>query len=183
MKKSLWLVGIGAAAALALTSCGGPSATPKVSESAYVTALSKAIVKEGAFGGDATSADCLASGIVGAIGVSTLNASNLKPEDFTSTADLNLSGAGDTKIDAIVDFLVSGKCVDLSKNLAASMQAKAGDSMTAEQAACVAGKVVKQDAFRRGLRASITGSSATASEADADGLRTAVAECGVNLGS
>ena len=181
MKNSMWLAGIGAAAALSLTACSGSSASPKISEAAYVSALSKAIAKEGAFGGDATSADCLASGIVGAIGVSALNASNLKPEDFTSTADLNLSGTGEKKIDAIVDFLVSGKCVDLAKNLAESMRAKAGDSMTAEQAACVAGKVVKQDAFRRGLRASLTGSSATASQADADGLRTAVSECGVTL--
>ena len=184
MKTSVWLTGLGVVGALALTSCGGGSSAPStVSESEYVTALSKAIVTEGAFGGDAASADCLATGIVRAIGVQTLNASNLQPEDFTTTADLNLSGTGDKKIDAIVDFLLSGKCVDVAKNLAASMRAKAGDSMTEEQANCVAGKVVKQDSFRRGFRASLTGAAATASQADADGLRAAVPECGVNLGA
>ena len=45
MKKSLWLAGLGVVGALALTSCGrGSSAASTVSESEYVTALSKAIV-------------------------------------------------------------------------------------------------------------------------------------------
>jgi hypothetical protein len=183
MKTSKWLAAVGIAGILATTSCGGSSGSAKVSESAYVAALSKAIVAEHAFGGDASSAACLATGIVRAIGVATLNASNLKPEDFTTTADLNLSGTGDKKINAIVDFLLGGKCVDVAKNLAASMRAKAGDSMTEEQAACVAGKVVKQDAFRVGFRASLTGASAAASQADANGLRAALADCGVKLGS
>jgi hypothetical protein len=184
MKKSMWLTGLGVVGALALTSCGsGSSAASTLSESEYVTALSKAIAAEGAFGGDATSADCLATGIVQTIGVKTLNASNLKPEDFTTTADLNLSGAGEGKINAIVDFLLGGKCVDVAKNLATSMRAKAGDSMTDAQATCVAEKVVKQDSFRSGFRASLTGSPAKASQADADGLRAALAECGVKLGA
>lgn len=180
MKKSMWIAAVAVVGTLVVASCGGSSSSS--SESAYVAALSKSIATENAFGGGAESADCLAKGIVKTIGVKLLEQSNVQPEDFASAANLNLSGVGEKKLDEIVDYLLDNKCVDLAKQLAASMRAQAGNAITEEQANCVASKLVKHDSFRRGFRASLTGSGDAASQADTAALSGFMSECGVSAG-
>lgn len=183
MRKTKWLAAAGVAGVLALTSCGGSSGEPSASEAAYIEGLSKSIAAENTFGGGPESADCLATGLVKAIGVKALAASNILPDDFAGGAAINLSGIGQSSVDKVVDFLASGKCVNLAEQLAESMRAGSGGTMTEAQAQCVADKFVKQDAFRRGLRASLTGNADSANQADRDALQAVMVECGAVAGS
>lgn len=183
MKKSLWIAAAGVAGMLAMTSCGGGSSSGSASEGAYVAALSQKIATENAFGGGAENADCLATGIVKAIGVKALVTSNVQPSDFASGATVNLSGVGEKKLDKVVDFLLGGKCVDVAKSLAESMRAQGGGAVTLDQATCVAKKLVKEDSFRRGFRASLSGVGGAASGTDPAVVRGLMADCGVVAGS
>lgn len=181
MKKSVLFGWVAALGALIVTSCGG-SSSDTASEGAYVAALAKTIATENAFGGGAENANCLAAGIVKAIGVKALAASNIEPADFASSTNLNLSGVGENKLDKVVDFLLSGKCVDVAKSLAESMRTEGGGAVTLDQATCVAKKLVKEESFRRGFRASLSGSGNAAAGTDPSVVRGLMADCGVSLG-
>ena len=115
------------------------------------------------------------------LGLKTLVRSNFLPEDFAKGSNINMSGVGPKKIDAVVDFMLNGQCIDVAGRLADSMVGSAGAGMTKDQALCAARKIVKQDSFRRGCRASLMGTSDTESAKEKEAVRGFMTECGVAI--
>lgn len=169
--------------ALGMAACGGSSGSGKVSAEAqpYVAAMAEAIRSDESFPGGAENAQCFAAGMVNIIGLDTLKTANIRPEDFGSSANLDLSAVGEKKLDELVDFLFSNRCVDMVQFFADSIRSEAEEMFTNEQARCIAEKVLDQGSFRVAMRGSLAGK-------DADDLSEAmgdvfgfISECGVKL--
>lgn len=186
MRKTVGLAVCGVAVlALLGSACGGSSGSgsTKVSSEArpYVDAMAEAIRTDESFPGGAENAECFAAGMVNIIGVDTLETANILPEDFGSSANLDLSAVGTKKLDELVDFLFSNRCVDMVQFFADSIRSEGEDMFSNEQARCIAEKVLDQDSFRTAMRGSLAGqgdADLAESMGDVFGF---ISECGVKL--
>jgi len=171
--------------ALVGAACGGSSGSGsgKVSAEArpYVVAMAEAIRTDESFPGGAENAECFATGMVKIIGIDTLKTANIRPEDFGSSANLDLSAVGTKKLDELVEFLFSNRCVDMVQFFADSIRSEAEEMFTNEQARCIAEKVLDQESFRTAMRGSLAGQDdgdLAESMGDVFGF---ISECGVKL--
>lgn len=186
MRKTVGLAVCGVAVlALLGSACGGSSGSgsTKVSSEArpYVDAMAEAIRTDESFPGGAENAECFAAGMVNIIGIDTLKTANILPEDFGSSANLDLSAVGTKKLDELVDFLFSNRCVDMVQFFADSIRSEGEDMFSNEQARCIAEKVLDQDSFRTAMRGSLAGQGDEMLNESMGDVFGFISECGVKL--
>lgn len=187
MRKSLWFaVPVVLAAGVALAACGGGdgggSASVSERERPYVDAVAAGIRSDETFPGGAENAECLAAGIVDTIGIEALETANIAPDDLTDGENLNLSVIGEKRVNALVEFILDGDCVDMRDVMAQSITSESDGQISEKQASCVADKVIDQPAFRDVMKASLLG---TADESEMLGAMGDIfgylSDCGVSL--
>lgn len=176
------LVGLSTLGLLAACGGGGGSSNVSGAEKPYVDAVITSIEQDETMPLTDDEVECLATEMVGVIGVDGFEKAGLSPDDIASGADLGDAGVlSDGQASELVDVFFSGDCFDFVDLLAQSFMSEEGGGLNEEQARCVGEKFVENDAFKDAFVASLTGNQEVDPNAAVGDVFEIFAACDISL--
>ena len=163
---------------------GGSSGDDALREE-YVAAITGSVQADGSpF--DTEQATCLAEGMVDAIGVDTIQAAGVTPEDIAapdsdSQFDTVAEDLTEEQATAVVDVIFGGECFSFGELLASQM-GEDGPEIDEEQASCIGDAFGENEAFKQAfVDALLTGEDNPEVAAAFGDILSIFAECEVDM--
>ncbi len=165
-----------------LAACGGGGDSNK---DAYIDAIAATMQADDApF--DAEQANCIATGMVDAIGVDTIEEAGVTPEEIANdeddsqfekvTADISEEQAND-----LVDVIFGGECFSFGEVLASQM-GEDGPDLSDDQIECIGDQFAKNETFKKAFVDSlITGEDNPDVDAALGDIFSIFGECDIDL--
>lgn len=182
-KAAVVLAGL---AMLGLGACGSDSGGSSggdlsAEEQEYVDAMMSSLNADGAAPFSDDEGQCLAEGMVKAVGVDTLKEAGITPADIGGDENLVFGELPKEKTDKLVSLFFDGECFDFGKLIAAGMAQDPSVSLPSDKAECLGDKMSESEEFRQAFVASVTGDDSVDPFESVGDIFQIFADCEIDL--
>jgi hypothetical protein len=188
MKKTTTRIGCAFAclALVGLVSCGDDSSSGgggdlTAEEQEYVDAMMTSLKADETAPFSDEEGQCLAEGMVKAVGVDSLKEAGITPADIGGDGDVVFGDLPKEKTDQLVSLFFEGECFDFGALMASAIAQDPSVSIPGEKAECIGDKMSESDEFKQAFVASVTGDDSVDPFESVGDIFQIFADCDIDL--